>query len=64
MVRETGLEDLFEDKANVSSSKAKKRGTGRLLTKLASKPRTESPDSLGRVTPLQNNSEDSGLDSG
>lgn len=58
VVRETGLDDFFE-----KESEPKKRGTGRLLTKLASeKSRAESPDSLGRVTPLVDNS-DSGLDS-
>lgn len=58
VVRETGLDDLFDR----TPQPTKKRGTGRLLTKLATKPRPESPDSLGRVTPLQDNS-DSGLDS-
>lgn len=58
VVRETGLDDLFD-----KTPQPKKRGTGRLLNKLAAKPRAESPDSLGRVTPLQDNS-DSGLDSG
>ncbi|KAL5265464.1 hypothetical protein ACHWQZ_G006247 [Mnemiopsis leidyi] len=57
VVRETGLDDLFDQ-----TPQPKKRGTGRLLNKLAAKPRAESPDSLGRVTPLQDNS-DSGLDS-
>lgn len=57
VVRETGLDDLFD-----KTPQPKKRGTGRLLNKLATKPRPESPDSLGRVTPLQDNS-DSGLDS-
>ena len=55
VVRETGLEELFEG--------TKKRGTGRLLNKLANMPRPASPDSLGRVTPLAENT-DSGLDSG
>ena len=55
VTRETGLEELFEG--------TKKRGTGRLLTKLANMPRPASPDSLGRVTPLAENT-DSGLDSG
>ena len=59
VVRETGLEDLF-DKTVVTETK--RRGPGRLLSKLA-KSRPESPDSLGRVTPLLDNS-DSGLDSG
>lgn len=54
VVRETGLEELFEG--------TKKRGTGRLLNKLANMPRPASPDSLGRVTPLAENT-DSGLDS-
>ena len=61
VVRETGLDDLF-DRTPVPAQH-KKRGTGRLLNKLATKPRPDSPDSLGRVTPLQENS-DSGLDSG
>lgn len=60
VVRETGLDDLF-DRTPVPAQH-KKRGTGRLLNKLATKPRPDSPDSLGRVTPLQENS-DSGLDS-